>query len=306
MEISQDESRQHAPRQVSRRAFVFGAAGAIGSISAALPLYATTAGRHHLETVERTFPIANLPDPFEGFRIVQISDIHLEELTEPWFLQKVVDRANALRPDLVLLTGDFVSHGPQPYPFAWKAAGVCAEILSGLNAPQRYAILGNHDSSVGRAQVMSPLEAHGTPFLVDSYVAIERGDSRIWLSGLSDASSGGSEPKTGVPSTPNAPVVLMVHEPDYIDVLVKCPQFLSVDLVLSGHTHGGQVRLPFIKPLSLPPLGQKYVEGLFRFDHLQLYVNRGVGTVDQPFRFNCRPEITHITLKRKLTGHEGV
>jgi predicted MPP superfamily phosphohydrolase len=295
----QDDVNGSHTRQplISRRSFAIGAVSAV-SLCAALPAYATTVGRHRLQVVDRAFEIANLPDPFIGFRIVQISDIHLEELTEPWLLQNAVDQANALHPDLVLLTGDFVSHGPKPFPFAWKAAGLCAEILSGLKAPQRYAILGNHDSTVGRPQVMAPLTAHGTPFLLDSYVAIEHGDSRIWLSGLTDASSGTSDPSTGVPPDPRAPVILMVHEPDYVEDLMKHPQFASVDLMLSGHTHGGQIRLPFIKPFALPPLGQKYVEGRFRFGHLQLYVNRGVGTVDVPFRFNCPPEITNITLQR--------
>jgi predicted MPP superfamily phosphohydrolase len=298
--MRRDEANVGHPKHglISRRSFAIGAVSTL-SLCVGIPAYATTGARHHLDVANRTFLIVNLPDAFVGFRIVQISDIHLEELTEPWFLQRVVDQANALRPDLVLLTGDFVSHGPQPYPFAWKAAGLCAEILSGLEVPQRYAILGNHDSSVGRSEVMSPLRAHGTPFLLDSYVAIERGDARIWLSGLTDASSGTSDPGLGVPRDPKAPVILMVHEPDYVDDLMKHPQFPLVDLVLSGHTHGGQVRLPLIKPFALPPLGQKYVEGLFRFGHLQLYVNRGIGTVDKPFRFNCPPEITHITLQRR-------
>jgi uncharacterized protein len=89
-----------------------------------------------------------------------------------------------------------------------------------------------------------------------------------------------------------------VHEPDFADHVVRHPRFPLIDLMLSGHSHGGQVRLPFLGPLILPPMGKKYVEGLFQFGHMQLYVNRGLGTVGLPFRLNCPPELTHITLVR--------
>ncbi|MBW8749510.1 MAG: hypothetical protein JF584_18540 [Acidobacteria bacterium] len=92
----------------------------------------------------------------------------------------------------------------------------------------------------------------------------------------------------------------MIHEPDYIDELIKYPSSQSVGLVLSGHSHGGQVRLPFLPPLKavLPPSGKKYVEGLFRVGNTQLYVNRGIGTTEVPFRLNCPPEITILTLEQ--------
>jgi predicted MPP superfamily phosphohydrolase len=90
----------------------------------------------------------------------------------------------------------------------------------------------------------------------------------------------------------------MCHEPDLADVFLPNPLFAKVDLMLSGHSHGGQIRLPFIGPLVLPPMGKKYVEGNFQVGRTQLYVNSGVGTVGLPFRFDCPPEITHITLTR--------
>jgi predicted MPP superfamily phosphohydrolase len=90
----------------------------------------------------------------------------------------------------------------------------------------------------------------------------------------------------------------MCHEPDYADTLALDPRFQRVDLMLSGHSHGGQVRMPFAGPLILPPLGKKYVEGLFHLGHTQLYVNRGIGTVGMPFRLDCPAEITEITLVR--------
>ena len=90
----------------------------------------------------------------------------------------------------------------------------------------------------------------------------------------------------------------MAHEPDYIDFVRRNPRVRNIDLVLSGHTHGGQVRLPYFGPIVLPPLGKKYVHGHFQWDNLQLYVNRGIGTVGMPFRFDCPSEITELTLQR--------
>jgi predicted MPP superfamily phosphohydrolase len=285
------------PTSVTRRRFLQGASAALG---VGLAAYAGTGGRHQLEITYRTLAIANLPDAFLGFRFVQISDIHLEEFTEAWFLEQVVAQVNALNPELVLLTGDFVSRGPRSMPVAYRAAGLCAEVLSGLKASQRFAILGNHDAAVGPEHVIPPMKAHGTPFLVDSYVALERGYDRLWICGTDDATNNPTLDGT-IPSDlsdPRAPVILMCHEPDYADVLALDPRFQKVDLMLSGHSHGGQVRLPFAGPLILPPLGKKYVEGLFHLGRTQLYVNRGIGTVGMPFRFDCPAEITEITLVR--------
>jgi hypothetical protein len=95
----------------------------------------------------------------------------------------------------------------------------------------------------------------------------------------------------------NEPVVLMCHGPDYADALIRLPSGQAVNQMLSGHTHGGQVRIPYLPPVHLPPLGQKYVEGSFKIGPIQLYVNRGVGTVGVPFRLDCPPEITLFTLR---------
>jgi predicted MPP superfamily phosphohydrolase len=285
-----------ASRIITRRNFIVGASAASLSVAA----YAGTKGRHQFEITHRTLSIHNLPDAFVGFRFVQLSDIHLEEYTEPWFLEEMVAQTNALDPELVLLTGDFVSRGPKPIPTAWQAAGVAAEILSTLKAPQRFAILGNHDVGVGANHVIEPLEAHGTPVLVDSYVQIQRGGYTMWICGTDDAGTRTPDLNLAIPPYVNIdePVILMCHEPDYADHVVRHPRFPLIDLMLSGHTHGGQVRLPIIGPLILPPMGKRYIEGLFHFDHMQLYVNRGIGTVGLPFRLHCPAEITHITLVR--------
>ncbi len=281
---------------VTRRAFLAGAAAAgIG-----LATYSGTHARHEFDLNVRELPIRDLADAFVGFRFVQISDIHLEEYTEAFFLERIVEQINRLEPEVVLITGDYVSRGPRELPVAWHAAGVCAEILSKLKAPQRFGILGNHDVNVGANHVIPPLEAHGTPILVDSYVALERGRDLLWLAGADDAGTRHPDLNLAIPPYVNIdePCILMCHEPDFADHVVQHPRFPLIDVMLSGHTHGGQIRLPLAGPLILPPMGQKYVEGLFHFDHMQLYVNRGLGTVGLPFRLNCPAEITHFTLTR--------
>jgi predicted MPP superfamily phosphohydrolase len=292
--LDQKSPEKGLGQHITRRHFLATAAAA----GTGLALYAGTHARHEFEIVRRTFSIRNLPDALICFKIVQLSDIHLVEFTEAWFLEKMVAEVNALGPDLVLLTGDYVSRGPADLTVAWRAAGLCAEILSTLKAPQRFAVLGNHDIAVGADHVIQPLEAHGTPVLVDRFFPIERGSDRFWLAGSNDADASVPDLNRSVPDDPLAPVLLMVHEPDFADYVVRHPRFPLIDLMLSGHSHGGQIQLPFLGPLILPELGKKYFEGLYRFGHMQLYVNRGLGTVGLPLRLNCPPELTHITLVR--------
>ncbi len=281
-------------QEPTRRSFLIGG----GAAALTLGLYAGTYGRHQLEVTHQTFAIANLPDSFVGMRLAQISDLHLEEYTEPSYLRRVVQQVNALDPEMVLLTGDFVSRGPGPHSVAMKAAGLAAEILSELKAPQRVAILGNHDVGVNADWVVRELETHGTPVLVDSFLPLERNRERLYICGSDDAGTRVPDPFLAIPADPRAPVIYLVHEPDYLDIFKHHPRFPLVDLMLSGHSHGGQIRLPVIGPLVLPPMGKTYSEGLYRAGKLQLYVNRGIGTVGLPFRLNCPSEITHITLQR--------
>ena len=285
---------QGATARFNRRRFLTGAGLTLGGLT----VYSTEIARHELITEHRDIRIARLPDAFHGYRIAQISDIHFEEFTEPAFLKYAVHRVNQLQPDLVLLTGDFISAGPRHFAFAFQAAIRCAEILRNLQCPLRYAVLGNHDIQVGAEHVLDPLTANGITPLVDQYLPIERDGQRLWLSGLHNASFAEPDLDRAVPAQLDGPLIVMCHEPDFTDTILRHPRAGRADLILSGHTHGGQVRLPFLPPLSLPPMGQKYVEGLFHFPgtKAQLYVNRGLGTVGIPVRFDCPPEITSITL----------
>lgn len=283
---------------ITRRRFLkSGMYGAVG-----LALYSGEIARHWIEIVRRNIVLGNLPAPFDGMRVAQLSDVHLDGFTEPFFLREAVRRINELNPDVVFLTGDYVTYGLGARKFAQGAAWQCANILQGLQCRRIYAVLGNHDVLVGAKQVTAALKDNGITVLVNSYLPLERGGGRIWLAGLDDPVCGHPHQELAVPTSirhiPNEPVVLMCHAPDYADDLITHPAGQAVDVMLAGHSHGGQVRLPFVGALVLPRLGRKYVEGSFTVGTMQLYVNRGLGTVDLPFRLNCPPEITLHTLRR--------
>lgn len=255
--------------------------------------------RHHLDVREQTIHLRRLPDAFHGLRIAQISDIHYDEFTEPYFVREVVRRINAANPDVVLLTGDFVTDGPLPRSVGVRACHPCAEILNGIQCPHRFASLGNHDFLVGWEIVVDALKINGIPTLVNSYLPFERHGSRLWFAGLRSSLEDVPDLNAAIPrrASPNEPIVLLAHEPDYaLQVVKQAPQ---VALMLSGHTHGGQIHLPFVGTPQhlLPRGGRRFVHGHFNIGPLQLYVNRGIGTVKIPARFLCPPELTLITLQ---------
>jgi predicted MPP superfamily phosphohydrolase len=298
MPVTPAPARHRTRNLLTRRNFLIASAASVPGMA----LYSNEISRHELEVIDPTFHITRLPPAFDGFRIAQISDIHLEEFTEDYFLQYVIDRVNALAPDMVLVTGDFVSNGPLPHSVAFDAARRCGKLLATLRCPLRYGILGNHDWNVDPKLVRDCMEANGLPILDNQYVRIERAGQYIYLSGLQDAAVAHPDLNLALPKKPDAPVLLMVHEPDYAQNVVANPLARGVDFILSGHTHGGQIRVPGLRPLVLPPLGKLYPEGLFHLGNSQLYVNRGIGTVGIPFRLNCPPEITLATLRPDLTS----
>lgn len=284
------------PHITRRRFLVAGACACAG-----LAVYSGEIARHWIEIVHQDVRIPGLPKAFDGFRIAQLSDIHMDEYSEPFFVRDAVNQINRLHPDAVFLTGDFVSYDYWPQRWSLGMAWQCANILSKLECPHRYAILGNHDVMVNAHVVTESLRDNGMTVLRNSVLPIERPGGRFWLAGIDDPVVGHPEPDAAIPqavrNVPGEPVILLCHAPDYVDKLVRLPAGKAVSLVLSGHTHGGQVRLPCIGAMILPKMGRKYVEGWFRFGAMQLYVNRGLGTVGVPFRFDCPPEITLHTLR---------
>jgi predicted MPP superfamily phosphohydrolase len=300
MALSLPPSKSHLTRRRFLKAGLYTAGG--------LALYSGEIERHWVEVTQRDVHLRGLPSAFDGMRIAQISDIHMDEFTEPFFLRHVVDKINQIKPDAVLITGDFITAklgmNLGSTRFALGAAWQCANILTGLECKALYASLGNHDVNVGAKQVSAALVANGITVLRNACLPIERGGGRIWLAGLDDPLEGKPDPELAIPASirnaPNEPIVLMCHAPDYADHLLTQPAGQAIDLMLSGHSHGGQIRFPLVGAMVLPPLARKYVKGWFQLGRLQLYVNRGIGTIGLPLRFDCPPEITSITLRRAV------
>jgi predicted MPP superfamily phosphohydrolase len=291
--VAPEKSPSLADTVLTRRNFLGLAAASV----AGLAFYAGEIARHDLEIVFRTMALPRLPEAFAGLKIVHISDFHFQEYTEAVFLEAIVRRVNSLAPDLIVLTGDFVSSKPLPQRLTIRLGYHCAEILSRLECPLRYAVMGNHDALISAPAITDALATHGIPLLANTSVPLERDGQRLWLAGIEDALEQRPDIAAALPAARNQrqePVILLAHEPDFADYAVGH----QIDLVLSGHTHGGQIRPPFLPPLLLPDLGRRYIHGLFRLgDGMQLYVNRGIGAVTLPFRFRCPPEITVITLQ---------
>jgi hypothetical protein len=234
-------------------------------------------------------PFKTLKPTLEGFKIVQISDIHLHPYIQLDFVQRAVALANTLNPDLVLLTGDYVLE---------RAESIfeLAPVLATLNARYGlFTIFGNHDLWTNRAIVQQGLEEARLPILYNEGVSLDIGAETIYLAGVDDGWSGQPDLHAALANrSGDLFTILLAHEPDLAD-----PFSLDgrVSLQLSGHSHGGQVRFPGLGAPILPRLGKKYDQGLYQVNQMWLYTNRGLG-LTLPIRLNCPPEITEIILVR--------
>ena len=265
----------------------------IGAIAADSVLIAPNFPR----VVRRDILLRRWPSRLDGFTIALLSDFHYDPVFSVHPIRHAVGKVNELQPDLVVLTGDFVT--APTFGSSEKAADAaepCAELLKQLRSPHGlWAVLGNHDAFTDPDRVTAALQRNGIQVLDNQSAAIERDGGRFWLGGVDDILDGTPDlNETLKPVPPSEPVILLAHEPDFADTVASYP----VDLQLSGHTHGGQIRLPFVPPLFLPELGRRYLSGLYRIGSLQLYTNVGLGTINIPARLNCPPEITLFTIRR--------
>ncbi len=247
--------------------------------------------------VQLSIPINRLSAAWDGLRIAQLSDFHYDADFSEVPLRKAIEILNRLYPDLIVLTGDFVTAPTfsANKKRAAEAIDPCAQLLAQLKAKLGlFACLGNHDAATDPKRIIDVLQGHNIKTLRNSAEPLEKDGKRLWLAGIDDVIEGSADLDVTLQSVPaGEPVVLMAHEPDFATHVAKYP----VDLQLSGHSHGGQVRIPFIGAPVLPELGMKFPKGLYQVGGLTLYTNVGIGTVRLPIRFNCPPEITLLTLK---------
>ncbi len=260
---------------------------AILGLSALTYAYHIEPGWVEVRPIQLSLP--RLDPAFSGYRLAQISDIHLDGRMNLQRLEEIVKTINRLSPDLVAITGDFVTHSPGRYVDDLAAA------LKELAAPDGvFAVLGNHDHWSGPDMVRRAFRKASIIELSNTVHTLRRGKAALHLAGIDDYMMGWDRLDLVLRRLPvDGSAILLAHEPDFADISSRSGRF---DLQLSGHSHGGQVRLPILGPLYLPGFGRKYPHGLYRVGNMIQYTNRGLGTVHLHFRLNSRPEITLFTL----------
>jgi predicted MPP superfamily phosphohydrolase len=248
----------------------------------------------HVEITHQRIAISKLPREFHGFRIVQLSDIHHSPFLNEAEILAAVRQANELRADLIALTGDYVSHSRD------FIAG-CARALGQLRAPQGvFAVLGNHDHWTDGPAMASAFAKQGIRVLDNENLRIERGSSNVRLVGVDDLTVGRDDlPKALMDTQVDETRILLSHNPRIIREAARA----GIDLVLSGHTHGGQINWRLLTGREdrkvrrwLQRPSRRLMRGHAQLGGTQLYVNRGLGTVVVPLRYGCPPEITLLEL----------
>ena len=248
---------------------------------------AALAEPYMLVVERRAIGLRRLPRQLDGLRILQISDVHHSPFTGSAQIERAIETANSLEPDIIALTGDYVSH-ERSY------AAPCAEMLGRLRARHGvYAVLGNHDHWTDAALITDLFRAEGIRVLVNEGMRFEMNGASFWLAGVDDTMVGLEDlPLALAGSRADEMKLLLAHNP----VILRRAARAGVDLVLSGHTHGGQVTWRSERSASGRPR-RRLLRGLGRQGQTQIYVTRGLGTVVLPIRYGCPPEISLLELR---------
>jgi len=251
--------------------------------------YSTVIEPGWIEVTPVSLSLPGLAPEFCGFRIVHLSDIHMGDWMNAARLDEVVRLANEQSPDLVAITGDFITR---------RAASHMRDLVCGLSCLTArdgvVAVLGNHDHWSGAQAVRGVLADSGVCELGNDFRTLRRASAQLHIAGVDDIIAGCDRLDLLLGRLPTAGVaILLAHEPDFADESAATGRFA---LQLSGHTHGGQIVAPLVGPLLLPALGRKYPSGCYQVGSMIQYTNRGVGVVSPFVRINCRPEITVFKL----------
>jgi predicted MPP superfamily phosphohydrolase len=246
---------------------------------------------YDIEITRHEVIIDDLPPRFDGYRIAFLTDTHVASFVRRDFYRQIVAQVQRFGPDAVLLGGDFVT---------WRRhIPLMAEVLlSDLRAPDGiFAILGNHDYWAGAEEVMKAMSAKGVQFITNRSVRLSRSGETLPLIGIDEIYRGTPDVMRAFEGiAPDGPCIAVSHHPDIIDLLGG----RRIDLLVCGHTHGGQIRLPFFGALVVPSRHEgEFAAGFHRVGRVLMYVSRGIGAVP-PVRILCRPELATFTLKR---GH---
>jgi predicted MPP superfamily phosphohydrolase len=276
--------------KLTRRQFLTGLAAAPLMALSATSAYALLIEPDHYELSETDIFIRDLPESFDGFRIVQVSDIHHSRIVSLAEVRRVVELAQSAKPDMVALTGDYTT-------MYRRYIEPCAEALGSLRAPEGvWAVLGNHDHYTDAQLTTRALESAHISVLGNANTLLRRGADALQLSGVDDWSWGRADwPRAFHGLDRKRPSLLLSHQPRVLDLA----ETHGVSLILSGHTHGGQVSLPLIgSPARFISSEMKYERGLYEKNGTQLYVSRGTGVIGLPLRLGSRPEVALLRLRR--------
>lgn len=274
-------------RRISRRRFLERAAAAVTTVAGVAVGLHAVGETQGLEVTRIAIGVRKLPDRLAGFTIALLSDLHFSVIHPIGHIRRAIDLTNSLKPDLIALAGDYTWHG------AARVNPVFRE-LGRLRAPHGvFAVLGNHDYWDGASVAREAMAAAGIPELHNDNAKIMTDDGSFYLAGLDDPWAGKPRVEKALGGIPLVrPVIMIAHQP----VCVRMLQDDRVSLMLSGHTHGGQIVLPFIgAPVTPGP--RKLTSGLVQGPHCPVFITRGVGYAGVPIRINCPPEVALITLQ---------
>jgi uncharacterized protein len=244
---------------------------------------------YDIEITRHEVFINDLPLSFDGYRIAFLTDTHVASFMRRGFYREVVAQVTRFDPDLVLLGGDFVS-------FERHIPLMAEVLLTGLSARDgMYAVLGNHDYWANADGVIAAMTARGVRFVVNRSIAIRRGDDAIALAGIDELYRGTPDINAAFERVdPARPCIGLSHHPDIVDLLTD----RRIDLLVCGHTHGGQIRFPFFGALVVPSKHEgRYAAGFHRVGRVLMYVSRGIGSIP-PLRILCKPEVATFVLRR--------
>jgi predicted MPP superfamily phosphohydrolase len=287
---SAPERRPARKSTMTRRQFLTRGAATVIGAGLLTGGYAWQGEPNWIEVTTLKLIFKDLPSAFSGMKVVHFSDTHLGFNKDARDLARLAERITKAEPDLICFTGDIVDSNPEDLV---ESVPVLAELSAPLG---KYAILGNHDFK-NIKRITELLKSAGFRVLRNESYLLKRGGSIMAVTGLDDLIHGEPDPVRALRDVPAGTfTVLMMHEPDYADTA----QDYSFNLQLSGHSHGGQIRLPIIGAPFTPYGSLKYINGLYYTDAkaMPVYVNRGFGETFMPFRFLCRPELTVLTLYR--------
>ena len=279
-----------ADDSVTRRRFLKGLVAAPLVAVSGAAAYARLIEPYNYLVSETDILIHDLPPAFEGFRVTQLTDVHHSRILGLDEIRRVVSLAQQTKPDMFVLTGDYST----TYR---RYIEPCAEALGALSAPEGvWAVLGNHDHYTDPELTTRALERHHISVLNNAHTTLQRGADAIQLSGIDDWSWNAADWTRAFSGLKTAaPTILLSHQPTVLDL----EPTNNVSLILSGHTHGGQLSFPILgAPARFTTADLKYARGLFRRGDTQLYVSTGTGVIGLPVRFGVRPEIAVLRLRR--------